>query len=505
MATCANVEDTAKDELMPRRKKHDRDSNCLRCKTAKGQIIIRHCVYCKSCFYPTVDLKFRRALAQLLNPSGQRRSKAPTQQAGSSQDAEGNLLLGFSGGIGSAILLDMVARRYIEDADENAVSDERKSGAEGKRRPSVWKKIRVAYVEQCSAYENTSERVEEVRRIVARYPEFELIIARLEDAFDTEWWIKQGLAPDAATSAVLALPSFDLRRGSASSSTTSVDRLRTFLAAQPTTTAVQYSIALLTRLLLQHLALATSSTHVLLGTSLTSLSVSLISGISQGGGFNVKEEREEVWQGVRVCRPLREVGMKECAAWMWWRRLEVVPRMNEGYVSSGNVRGEQSTIQRLTRDFIIGLEKDFPSTVSAIAKTCEKLEPKGGSSAICPMCQRPAQTGVQDWKAGISIRSFAANPANEATAPTTEGEVSEFEGRLCYPCHTSWRSRSTRSRGVDVEEIIMPSWVGLGSGSAQQAHQSSTGILSPEGRARARDSIKEFLLDEDGGLPTSSS
>ncbi|KAG9045162.1 hypothetical protein FS837_006930 [Tulasnella sp. UAMH 9824] len=388
MATCANVEDTAKDELMPRRKKHDRDSNCLRCKTAKGQIIIRHCVYCKQCFYPTVDLKFRRALAQLLNPSGQRKSRAPKQQAGPSHAAEGNLLLGFSGGMGSAILLDMVSRRYIEDADENAASEEQKSRAEGKRRPSVWQKIRVAYIEQCSAYENSSERTEEVRRIVGRYPEFELIITRLEDAFDTEWWIKQGLTPDSATSVTLSLPSFGIASDSTGLPKTPIERLKTYLAAQPTTTAVQYTISLLTRLLLQHLALATSSTHLLLGASLTSLSISLISGISQGGGFSVKEEREEVWQGIKVCRPLREVGVKECAAWLWWRGLEVVPRINEAYVSSGNVRGEQSTIQRLTRDFIIGLEKDFPSTVSAIAKTCEKLEPKGGSDATCPICQR---------------------------------------------------------------------------------------------------------------------
>lgn len=48
MSTCQNVEDTAKDELMPRRPKQDKNSNiCLRCKTARGQIVIRHCIYCK--------------------------------------------------------------------------------------------------------------------------------------------------------------------------------------------------------------------------------------------------------------------------------------------------------------------------------------------------------------------------------------------------------------------------------------------------------------------------
>lgn len=56
--------------------------------------------------------------------------------------------MGFSGGIGSSILLDMVWQRYVEDADEKSSS--------AKRRPAVWRKMRVAYVEQCAAYSNVS-------------------------------------------------------------------------------------------------------------------------------------------------------------------------------------------------------------------------------------------------------------------------------------------------------------------------------------------------------------
>lgn len=84
--------------------------------------------------------------------------------------------------------------------------------------------------------------------------------------------------------------------------------------------------------------------HLLLGTSLTSLAISLIAGISQGGGFHVREEAQEEWsadslhkefeQGgkkgkrhsVRIIRPLREIGMKECGIWSWWMRLPIVGR-----------------------------------------------------------------------------------------------------------------------------------------------------------------------------------
>jgi cytoplasmic tRNA 2-thiolation protein 2 len=116
--------------------------------------------------------------------------------------------------------------------------------------------------------------------------------------------------------------------------------LHSFVLSLPTQTAVLSAVQTLVRLLLLHTASATDCSHVLLGTSLTSLSIALISSISQGGGFAVREEIEEEWSPstgsnniagkpaaiIRVIRPLREVGMKECAAWVWWTGLRIVGR-----------------------------------------------------------------------------------------------------------------------------------------------------------------------------------
>ena len=74
---------------------------------------------------------------------------------------------------------------------------------------------------------------------------------------------------------------------------------------------------------------------MLLGTSLSSLAISLISGISQGGGYNVCEEAQEDWappstpkdgkeRAIRLVRPLRDVGVKECGMYAWWRGLKVI-------------------------------------------------------------------------------------------------------------------------------------------------------------------------------------
>ena len=129
----------------------------------------------------------------------------------------------------------------------------------------------------------------------------------------------------------------------------------------------------------------------------------------------VKEEAQEEWTPriivnsrgpanghehgtIRVIRPLRDIGMKECAIWAWWSGLTVVgrERSSAGKQSIGALtKGESSLLSKfalptnsLFADFIAGLERDYPSTVSTIARTCAKLAPKKGTNGICVLCER---------------------------------------------------------------------------------------------------------------------
>lgn len=140
-----------------------------------------------------------------------------------------------------------------------------------------------------------------------------------------------------------------LSSSSSGSSPSPLSSLQAYLRSLPTQTAIPTSISTLVRVLLCYTAKSTGSSHLVLGTSLTSLSIALISSISQGGGFVVPQESYEEWSSpqtqlpatsapsdkgkkgkkewkgeVRVVRPLREIGMKECAAWAWWNDLPVV-------------------------------------------------------------------------------------------------------------------------------------------------------------------------------------
>ena len=87
--------------------------------------------------------KFKRTLGPSINPPGDGHRKGSYQ-------ASGNLLIGFSGGLGSTVLLDLITRYYIRSLK---TGDERPRG--GKSHPhngGTWSKVAVCYVEVCSAF-----------------------------------------------------------------------------------------------------------------------------------------------------------------------------------------------------------------------------------------------------------------------------------------------------------------------------------------------------------------
>ncbi|KAJ6531827.1 hypothetical protein B0H19DRAFT_965895 [Mycena capillaripes] len=483
------------DAVMLRRTKFDKTRVCGKCRTTNGNVVIRHAVYCKECFFPMVSAKFRRILKPTINAGTPTKGLKPA----------GDLCIGFSGGLGSTVLLDLVSESYFSPlTGEDAL----KGGKDHPRNANVWKKATVCYVEICNALPGTRDRTEEVRAVVAQYEHFTFLPLRIEYAFDDAWWQKVGgQRPESHLSVDLANEDLVMSPKPTASSD-SVASLLAYISALPTQTAVPTAIQNLIRLLLLHTAWSTESSHLLLGTCLTSLSVSLISSISQGGGFVVREEAQEEWQPtvhigskrtVRVNRPLRDIGMKECAVWAWWRGLKVIGKES--------VLGGKQGIGALTKNFIVGLERDYPSTVSTIARTCGKLAPKDSSDAMCILCERPAQPGIQEWKARISIRSFAdpvlASPPPHmkdiASIPGPEkSDAASLTPHLCYSCHTTLTSRSSRGSTASSSHpnsIPLPVWVGSQlnlEGGHEQWRSRKMDELD------MKQSIAEFLLpDED--------
>lgn len=220
--------------------------------------------------------------------------------------------------------------------------------------------------------------------MVESYPgqPFEFVPLRLEDAFNPDWWSLIGRGDLHSTARSLGLDmsdegklsfcfltigtecliSPDLRLKPSTSEHSPLDALRAYLFSLPTQTAFFSAIQTLTRVLLQYTSASRYASHLLLGTSLTSLSVNLISGIAQGAGYTVAEETKEEWNPhmtdgipVRVLRPLRDIGMKECAIWDWWSRLRVVGRSRK-YIQGGGKNAIGALTRGMGISFWLGAE-----------------------------------------------------------------------------------------------------------------------------------------------------
>lgn len=136
---------------------------CAKCKENRGNVVVRHAVFCKSvyfhlfpsnfdsilftrraCFFPFVTAKFKRSLDPFINEKADASRRKVLK-------ASGNLLLGFSGGLGSTILLDAIHQHYIAPVTM-IVNGKPKGGKDHPRNDQVWGKVYVCYVESCAAF-----------------------------------------------------------------------------------------------------------------------------------------------------------------------------------------------------------------------------------------------------------------------------------------------------------------------------------------------------------------
>jgi cytoplasmic tRNA 2-thiolation protein 2 len=105
--------------------------------------------------------------------------------------------------------------------------------------------------------------------------------------------------------------------------------MNNFFQALPTSSSQSSVITHLIRIILSRFAAANTCSHLLLGTTLTSMSVGLISCITEGGGFHIQEEIEERFGTLKVVRPLRDVSLKEASLYLWWNNLRVIPHVSK--------------------------------------------------------------------------------------------------------------------------------------------------------------------------------
>jgi len=131
-------------------------------------------------------------------------------------------------------------------------------------------------------------------------------------------------------------------------------------------------------------------TRILTAENEHKLSIRLLSNVALGRGsqialdigLSVNDKNVDNDSSLITIRPLRNFSAKEISYYVLFNKLEDFVHSN--FLTATN---EDESIQKTTEEFVNNLQVDFPSTVSTIFRTGEKISEKTSATAYCLLCQ----------------------------------------------------------------------------------------------------------------------
>ncbi|XP_067158464.1 cytoplasmic tRNA 2-thiolation protein 2 [Apteryx mantelli] len=283
--------------------------------------------------------------------------------------------------------------------------------------------------------------------------------------------------------------------------------LQLFEAAE-TLTAKEELLQMLRTHLILHTARTQGYTKVMMGDSCTRVAVKLLTNLALGRGAFLAMDTgfmDSRHGDVAVVRPMREYMAKEIAFYNHFFGVSTVitPALRAK-------RREKTSIHRLMEDFLLGLQAEFPSTISTVYRTGEKLstapaeassEP-GAEPQRCLLCLCALDTLAEEDLAlepTLIAEEAAQRPQGLAedgcchagtqgsccqSSPTPGAESrAAFLPLLCYSCRLTFKEMG--------HPDTLPPYV------RSEAQRRSR-------RAEMKQQIQEFLLEDDDEDPSES-
>uniref|UniRef100_A0A1A7YBI8 Cytoplasmic tRNA 2-thiolation protein 2 n=1 Tax=Iconisemion striatum TaxID=60296 RepID=A0A1A7YBI8_9TELE len=155
--------------------------------------------------------------------------------------------------------------------------------------------------------------------------------------------------------------------------------LQQLIGSAKTLTAREDLLNTLRHHLLVHTARSKGYSKLMLGDSCTRLAVKLLTSISLGRGAHLAQDTgftDSRYGDIISVRPMRDYSAKEIAFYSYMFNVPTVSVPNLHTKTQ-----DKASIQRLTESFVTKLQADFPSTVSTIYRTSEKLQTAVRSSS----------------------------------------------------------------------------------------------------------------------------
>ncbi|PNI14858.1 CTU2 isoform 1 [Pan troglodytes] len=210
-----------------------------------------------------------------------------------------------------------------------------------------------------------------------------------------------------------------------------------------TLTAKEELLQTLRTHLILHMARAHGYSKVMTGDSCTRLAIKLMTNLALGRGAFLAWDTgfsDERHGDVVVVRPMRDHTLKEVA---FYNRLFSVPSVFTPAVDTK--APEKASIHRLMEAFILRLQTQFPSTVSTVYRTSEKLVkgPRDGPAAgdsgpRCLLCMCALDVDAADSATAFGAQTSSHLSQMQSPIPLTETRTPP--GPCCSP-GVGWAQR----------------------------------------------------------------
>ncbi|ELT99947.1 hypothetical protein CAPTEDRAFT_223722 [Capitella teleta] len=440
--------------LQPKRQPSSslRDRKCMKCSNEETVVIIRiNDAFCKDCFLQYCTHKFRSAF-------GKSRLIRDKEQ----------VLVAHSGGPASCAMLHLIQEGTSRRAHKKL------------RFSSVLVFIDDGVFHGLTLVERKARNAQVLKQLISSG--LDVHAYAIEQVMSTTSSASLGLPVQAVSAdSFEILCSFD----------SECKQLEALLAATTSDTSRQSLQHVLRQRLLIQVANGMGINKVLLGNSTTSLAVQMMSNVAQGRGAHLLYDMSFAdlrSTSVTFVRPMREFTTHEIEHYLLLNQLGTIDVISTG----------PKGLEGLTSDFVLGLQADFPNTVSTIMRTGEKIGVSHSEIDIdlcCSLCQAPLDTDVGPSSA-LAATQFSevvsrgnrqsSRCSSEATECCGQGdgscqsstrcELPDLRRSLCYGCRLMCKDLKDTS--------LLPASV-------------QSNALQVKNRAEMRASIQNFLIEDD--------
>ncbi|OMJ26294.1 Cytoplasmic tRNA 2-thiolation protein 2 [Smittium culicis] len=371
---------------------------CIKCKEEKSTILIRQAKFCTNCFNINYINKFKSNLSKSGSPA---------------VDIRADVMVAVSGGANSMSLLSLISDFQLPKASLH----------------QKYNSLSIGHIDESTLFPLSPESsiIEEIKN----FP-FKLETRKLEDVFNPELYqnfykthekdgndlvFSNNLIQNMKSPSKLLLSLFDN-------------------ITSPSTK--EYMLTQIKNFLILDMAKKLGCHVAAVGDTSTLIAHRSILNIVEGRGYSLPfdigaESAQDplVW----ILRPLRTSTKKEVAFYNHDKGLKSfwVPSFSTMASTSNN-----STISlgHLTETFLVGLDAEYPATISTVASTVSKIkinDETSSDSPPCILCFSKISKHAAGYKLGVSVGYEKESTLNLPSSSDTSNLI-HVQNHLCYSC-----------------------------------------------------------------------